>query len=62
MLRRGTVVWVDFEPVRGSESNKRRPAVVVASRRTGRRASTSPCALNANGIAVVAETVLPAAN
>lgn len=31
MLRRGAVVWIDFEPVRGSESNKRRPAVVVSN-------------------------------
>jgi mRNA interferase MazF len=30
-MRRGDVVWVDFEPVRGSESNKRRPAVVVSN-------------------------------
>ncbi|HET8930999.1 MAG TPA: type II toxin-antitoxin system PemK/MazF family toxin [Acidimicrobiales bacterium] len=31
MVRRGDVVWVDFEPVRGSESNKRRPAVVISN-------------------------------
>lgn len=31
MLRRGAVVWVDFEPVQGSEANKRRPAVVVSN-------------------------------
>lgn len=26
MLRRGAEVWIDFEPVRGLESNKRRRA------------------------------------
>ncbi len=31
MPRRGDVVWVDLEPVRGSEANKRRPAVVVSN-------------------------------
>jgi len=30
-MRRGDVVWVDFEPVRGSEADKRRPAVVVSN-------------------------------
>lgn len=30
-MRRGDVVWVDLDPVRGSESNKRRPAVVVSN-------------------------------
>jgi mRNA interferase MazF len=30
-MRRGDVVWVDLEPVRGSEANKRRPAVVVSN-------------------------------
>lgn len=30
-MRRGDVVWVDFEPVRGSEASKRRPAVVVSN-------------------------------
>lgn len=30
-MRRGDVVWVDFDPVRGSEANKRRPAVVVSN-------------------------------
>jgi mRNA interferase MazF len=27
--RRGCVYWVDFEPVRGSEQGKRRPALVI---------------------------------
>lgn len=30
-MRRGDVVWVDLDPVRGSEANKRRPAVVVSN-------------------------------
>lgn len=30
-MRRGDVVWVDVDPVRGSEANKRRPAVVVSN-------------------------------
>src|SRR5680860_326401 len=30
-MRRGDVRFVDFEPVRGNEANKRRPAVVVSN-------------------------------
>ncbi len=30
-MRRGDVVWVDQDPVRGSEADKRRPAVVVSN-------------------------------
>ncbi|MFP5318617.1 MAG: type II toxin-antitoxin system PemK/MazF family toxin [Acidimicrobiia bacterium] len=30
-MRRGDVVWVDLDPVRGSEASKRRPAVVVSN-------------------------------
>ena len=30
-MRRGEVRWVDLDPVRGSESNKRRPAVIVSN-------------------------------
>lgn len=30
-MRRGDVVWVDLEPTRGSEANKRRPAVIVSN-------------------------------
>ena len=30
-MRRGELRLVDFEPVRGSEANKRRPAVVVSN-------------------------------
>jgi mRNA interferase MazF len=28
-VRRGCVYWVDFEPVRGSEQGKKRPALVI---------------------------------
>ena len=37
-MRRGDVVWVDFDPVRGSEANKRRPAVVVSNEGANRTA------------------------
>lgn len=30
-MRRGDVVWVDLDPVRGSEADKRRPAIVVSN-------------------------------
>jgi len=30
-MRRGDVVWVDLDPVRGNEASKRRPAVVVSN-------------------------------
>lgn len=30
-LRRGQVVWVDLDPVRGSEDAERRPALIVSS-------------------------------
>ncbi len=30
-MRRGDVVWIDLEPVRGSEASKRRPAVIVSN-------------------------------
>jgi mRNA interferase MazF len=35
-MRRGDVVWVDFEPIRGVEANKRRPAVVVSNEAANR--------------------------
>ena len=38
-MRRGEVRLVDFEPVRGAEANKRRPAVVVSN--DGANASAS---------------------
>jgi mRNA interferase MazF len=30
-MRRGDVVWVDLDPVRGAEADKRRPAVIVSN-------------------------------
>lgn len=30
-MRRGDIRWVDLDPVRGAESNKRRPAIVVSN-------------------------------
>jgi mRNA interferase MazF len=30
-MRRGEIRWVDLDPVRGSESNKRRPGVIVSN-------------------------------
>ncbi len=39
-MRRGDVVWVDFDPVRGSEANKRRPAVVVSNDGANRMAQS----------------------
>ena len=30
-MRRGDIRWVDLEPVRGAESNKRRPAIIVSN-------------------------------
>ena len=30
-MRRGEVRWVDLEPARGSEADKRRPAVIVSN-------------------------------
>ena len=30
-MRRGDIRWVDLDPTRGSEANKRRPAVVVSN-------------------------------
>jgi mRNA interferase MazF len=31
LMRRGDVIWVDLDPKRGSESGKRRPAVLVSN-------------------------------
>jgi mRNA interferase MazF len=39
-MRRGDVVWVNFDPVQGSEANKRRPAVVVSNDGANRTAQT----------------------
>lgn len=30
-MRRGDVYWVDFDPARGGEIEKRRPAVIVSN-------------------------------
>jgi mRNA interferase MazF len=30
-MRRGEIRWVDLDPVRGAEANKRRPAVLVSN-------------------------------
>lgn len=30
-MRRGEIRWVDLEPARGGESNKRRPGVIVSN-------------------------------
>lgn len=30
-MRRGEIRWVDLDPARGSESDKRRPAVIVSN-------------------------------
>jgi mRNA interferase MazF len=30
-MRRGEIRWVDLDPVRGAESGKRRPAVIVSN-------------------------------
>ena len=37
-MRRGDVVWVDLDPARANEANKRRPAVVVSNDRANRTA------------------------
>lgn len=39
-MRRGDVVWVDLDPARGSEADKRRPAVVVSNDGANRTAET----------------------
>ena len=30
-MRRGDIVWADLDPARGTEANKRRPAVIVSN-------------------------------
>lgn len=30
-MRRGELRWIDLDPVRGAEANKRRPAVIVSN-------------------------------
>jgi mRNA interferase MazF len=47
-MRRGDVYWVDLEPVRGSEANKTRPAVIVSNNAANRAAERS-----SNGVVTV---------
>jgi mRNA interferase MazF len=51
-MRRGDVVWVDLDPARGSEPDKRRPAVVVSNDGANRRAQV----LNRGFVTVVPVT------
>lgn len=37
-MRRGEIRWVDLEPVRGSEANKSRPAIIVSNDSANRTA------------------------
>lgn len=37
-MRRGEIWLTDLEPIRGSEANKRRPAVIVSNDQANRRA------------------------
>jgi mRNA interferase MazF len=67
-MRRGDVVWVDLDPVRGTEANKRRPAVIVsndganrAAQRLGRGVVTVvPVTTNASRVHPF-QVLLPAA-
>ncbi|MGH2350471.1 MAG: type II toxin-antitoxin system PemK/MazF family toxin [Chloroflexota bacterium] len=36
-MRRGEVYWVDFDPARGGEIQKRRPAVIISNDDANRR-------------------------
>ncbi len=38
-MLRGEIRWVDLEPVRGAEANKRRPAVIVSNDRANATAA-----------------------
>jgi mRNA interferase MazF len=40
-MRRGDIYWVDLEPVRGSEANKTRPAIIVSNDAANRAAQRS---------------------
>jgi len=51
-MRRGEIRLVDLDPVRGSESNKRRPAVIVSND----RANATAARLGRGVIAVVPVT------
>ena len=52
MIRRGEVCLVDLQPARGSEANKRRPAIVVSND----RASAAAARLGAGVVTVVPVT------
>ena len=39
-MQRGDIVWVDLDPVRGNEANKRRPAVIVSNDGANRTAES----------------------
>lgn len=39
-MNRGELYWVDLEPARGSEANKRRPCVIVSNDANNRAAAT----------------------
>jgi len=51
-MRRGDVVWVDFDPARGSEADKRRPAIIVSNDGANRTAQS----LNRGVVTVVPVT------
>ena len=38
-MQRGEIVWVDLDPVRPSEANQRRPAVIVSNDGANRQAA-----------------------
>ncbi len=40
MIRRGEIYWVAFEPIKGSEADKTRPALVVSNDRNNEHANT----------------------
>lgn len=40
-MRRGDIYWIDFEPSRGSEANKKRPALVVSRNENNSYVQTS---------------------
>ena len=41
-MRRGEVYWVDFDPARGGEIQKRRPAVLVSNDAAARLDASQP--------------------